>query len=100
MLCGGSGEAWSVLREAWGLTCDGSVLGVGVGSTAGVDAAPPLEEAGGVNSAGTLGGDCPTTQTDSGDCSIGPETGTLRGGGQLGAERVWRGKEKERESGA
>ena len=72
--CRGSGEGWSVLREAWGLTCDGSVLGVGVDSQAGVDAAPPLEESGGVNSAGRLGGDCPTTQTDSGDCSIGPRT--------------------------
>ena len=72
--CRGSGEGWSVLREAWGLTCDGSVLGVGVDSQAGVDVAPPLEESGGVKSAGTLGGDCPTTQTDSGDCSIGPGT--------------------------
>ena len=73
-----------MLREAWGLTCDGSVLGVGVDSQAGVDVAPPLEEDGGVTSAGTLVGDCPTTQTDSGECSIGPGTGTLRGGGQLG----------------
>jgi hypothetical protein len=52
----------------WGrtpLTCDGSVLGVGVGSTAGVDAAPPLDEAGGVNSPPVvLGGACPTAQTD------------------------------------
>ena len=41
------------------LTCDGSVLGVGVGSTAGVDAAPPLDEAGGVNSQPVvLGGAC------------------------------------------
>jgi hypothetical protein len=48
---GGGGRAES--DGTWGrtpLTCDGSVLGVGVGSTAGVDAAPPLDEAGGVNS--------------------------------------------------
>jgi hypothetical protein len=48
---GGGGRAES--DGTWGrtpLTCDGSVLGVGVGSKAGVDAAPPLDEAGGVNS--------------------------------------------------
>ena len=63
---GGGGRAES--DGTWGrtpLTCDGSVLGVGVGSTAGVDAAPPLDEAGGVNSPPVvLGGACPTAQTD------------------------------------
>ena len=87
-----------MLREAWGLTCDGSVLGVGVDSQAGVDVAPPLEEAGGANSAGTLGGDCPTTQTDSGDCSIGP--GTEWDGRQLGDREGYGGVERRRESGA
>jgi hypothetical protein len=41
------------------------VLGVCVGSTAEMDAAPPLEEAGGVNSQPVvLGCACPTAQTD------------------------------------
>ena len=76
------------------------MLGVGVDSQAGVDAAPPLEESGGVNSAGRLGGDCPTTQTDSGDCSIGPRTEWGPTWGRRGYATVLRGKEKERERGA
>ena len=63
-----------------GLTCDGSdgsVFGVGVGATAGVDAVPLPEEATGVSGggggAGTLGGACPTAQTVSGECRIGVE---------------------------
>ncbi len=78
-------------RGVRGLTCDGSdwsVLGVGVGATAGVDAAPLPEETDGVSGgscgAGTLGGACPTAHTVSGECRIGvePEGSSRRGEGR------------------
>ena len=57
---GGGGRAES--DGTWGRT---PLTNVGVGSSAGVDAAPPLDEAGGVNSPPVvLGGACPTAQTD------------------------------------
>ncbi len=67
--CRVGAREWGLRGGRTPLTCDGrsvgSVLGVGVGSTAGVDAAPPLDEAGGVNSQPVvLGRACPTAQTD------------------------------------
>jgi hypothetical protein len=95
---GGGGRAES--DGTWGrtpLTCDGSVLGVGVGSTAGVDAAPPLDEAGGVNSPPVVLGGVDAPAPNSSERLRGCTAGVPGGGGgaaHVGDRRscAWRGR--------